>query len=81
MVDVKSKHYTLQGYSGPRTTWANERNFVMNHAPGAELIAQHVDHQSSALPLCHGRAFRQIRDMASNTIHLFKFSILNVRSC
>ena len=29
-------------------------NFVMNHAPGAGLIAQPVDQQSSALPLCYG---------------------------
>ena len=28
---------TLQGYTGPVTTWANEMHFVMNHAPGAPL--------------------------------------------
>ena len=31
-------------------TWANEMNFVMNHAPGAGSIARRVD----ALPLYHG---------------------------
>ena len=29
----------LLGYAGPGTTWANEMNFVMNHAPGAGSIA------------------------------------------
>ena len=26
-------------YTGPRTTWVNKMNFVMNHAPGAGLLA------------------------------------------
>ena len=38
---------------GPGTTWANEMNFVMKHAPGAGSIAQPVDKQSSELPLYH----------------------------
>ena len=42
----------LQGHTG--TTWTNEMNLVMNHAPGAGLIAPPVDQQSSALPLCYG---------------------------
>ena len=25
----------LSGYTGPGTTWANEKNFVLNHGPGA----------------------------------------------
>ena len=33
----------LKGYTGPGTTWVNKRNFVMNHAPGAGLIAEPVD--------------------------------------
>ena len=33
----------LQGYTGPGITWANEINFVMNHAPGAGSIARLVD--------------------------------------
>ena len=28
----------MEGYAGPGTTWANEMNFVMNHAPGARLF-------------------------------------------
>ena len=40
-----------QGYTGQDTTWANEINFVMNHAPGAGSIARPVDQHSSALPL------------------------------
>ena len=35
-------------------TWANEMNFVMNHAPGAGSNAQPADQQSSALPLSYG---------------------------
>ena len=31
------------------TTWTNEMNFGMNHAPGAGLIALPVDMQYSAL--------------------------------
>ena len=42
-------------YTGPRTTCASEMNFVMNIAPGAGPIAGHIDQQSSALPLYHGR--------------------------
>ena len=45
----------LEGYTGPGTTWDDEMNFVMNHAPGAGSIARPVDQQSSALPLCYGR--------------------------
>ena len=29
----------LQGYTGPGTTWDNEMNFGMKHAPGAGSIA------------------------------------------
>ena len=29
---------TLYGYTGHGTTWANEMNFVLNHAPGAGSI-------------------------------------------
>ena len=42
----------------PRTTWAYEMNFVINHATGAGWIARNVDQQSSVLPLyhrCHNR--------------------------
>ena len=37
-----------------RGNWANEMNYVMNHAPGAGSIARTVEQQSSALPLYHG---------------------------
>ena len=42
------------GYTRQETTLANEMNFVVNHAPGAGLIAQPVSQQSSVLPLYHG---------------------------
>ena len=45
----------LQGYTGPRITWADEMNFVVDHATGAGSITRPVDQQSSALPLYHGR--------------------------
>ena len=35
----------------PQTTWANEINFVMNHAPGSGLIALPVDPQSRTTTL------------------------------
>ena len=44
----------LQGNTGPGTTWSNEMNFVMNHGPGAGLIAKPVDQQSSMLLLNYG---------------------------
>ena len=34
----------LQGCTGQGTTWVNEMNFVMDHAPGAGSIARPVDH-------------------------------------
>ena len=41
--------------AGPRTTWANEMNFVVNHAPDAELVARSVTQLFSVLQLCYGR--------------------------
>ena len=32
---VLGHNSTLLDYTGPGTTWANEMNFVMIHAPGA----------------------------------------------
>ena len=43
----------LYVYTRPGTTWANEMNIVVNHAPGAGSIAQPVNYQSSMLPLYH----------------------------
>ena len=45
-------HYL--GYTGTETTWANEMNFIMNHAPGAGSLARPVGKQSSTLPLYLG---------------------------
>ena len=49
MNDVLGHHSTLQGYIGLGTTWPNEINFVMNHAPGAGSTVRPVDQQSGAL--------------------------------
>ena len=46
--------------------WANEMNFVMNHARGAGLITRPVDQQSSMLPLYHGYPLLR-REMEINT--------------
>ena len=35
MNGVFSHDSALQGYTGPGTTWANEMNLAMKHAPGA----------------------------------------------
>ena len=40
----------VQGNTGPGTTWANEMNFIINHAPGAGSIARPVP---SVLSLPH----------------------------
>ena len=45
-------HVSALHWSG--TTWANEMNFVMKHAPSAGLIGGPVDQQSSMLRLCYG---------------------------
>ena len=47
-------HDSAQGYTGLETTWANEMNSAMYHAPGAGSIARFVGQLSSALPLYHG---------------------------
>ena len=52
MNDLSGHDSVLQGYTGPETTWANEVNYVMNHAPSAGSIA--IALQSIALPLCYG---------------------------
>ena len=41
-----------EGCTGQDTTWPNEMNFCMKHAPSAGPIARPVDLQSRAL--CHG---------------------------
>ena len=46
--------YGVLGHNSALTTWANEMNFVVNHVPGVGSIAQPVDQQSRALPLCYG---------------------------
>ena len=38
-------------YTVSESTWTNEMNLVMNHAPGAGSIARPGDQQSSTLPL------------------------------
>ena len=43
MNGVLAHDSALYGYIGSGTTWVNEMNFVMNHAPGAGSIAQLVD--------------------------------------
>ena len=54
MLGVVGHDYALQDYTGPWTTWANEMNIVVNHAPGAGSIARPVDQQPSTLPLSCG---------------------------
>ena len=34
IIDILNHNSALQGYTRPGTTWANEENFVVNHAPG-----------------------------------------------
>ena len=38
MIVVIGHYSALQGYTGSGTTWAEEMNFVMNHAPDAGSI-------------------------------------------
>ena len=47
------------------TTWANEMNFLLDHAPGAGSIARPVDKQSNTLPLSYGRPLLVLRDYES----------------
>ena len=42
MIGFLGHDSALKGKTGPETTWANEMNFVLNHAPGAGSIAQPV---------------------------------------
>ena len=43
MNGVAGHDSALQGYAWPGTTWDNEMNFGMNHAPGAGSIDQPVE--------------------------------------
>ena len=55
-MNVVSGHNSeLKGYAGLGKPGGNEMN-CMNHAPGADSIAQTVDQQSSALQLCSRRS-------------------------
>ena len=38
MISVSGHDYKLSGYTGLGTTWINETNIGMNHAPGAGSI-------------------------------------------
>ena len=49
-IGVLGHNSTLEGYTGPGTTWVNEMNSVRNHASGARSIARPDDQQSS-MPL------------------------------
>ena len=49
MKGVLDHNTAVKGYTGPGTTWVNEMHFD-THAPGAGLIAQPIDQQSSMLP-------------------------------
>ena len=40
MIGVLGHDSALYGYIRPETTWSNEMNVVMNHAPGAGSIAK-----------------------------------------
>ena len=40
---VLGHNSALKGYTGLGTNWANEVNFIMNHAPGAGSIPRPVD--------------------------------------
>ena len=42
MIWVLGHYSALQGYTGPGTAWANERNFAMNDATGAGSIVRPV---------------------------------------
>ena len=43
MLCVLGNDSALQSCTDLRTTWPNEMDFDMNHAPGAKSIAQPVD--------------------------------------
>ena len=57
MNGVLGHNSALEGYTRQGTTWDNEMNFGMNHAPGVGLIARPVDKKSNALPLSYRRLF------------------------
>ena len=47
LISVLSHDSALLGLTGLETTWANEMNFVRNHAPGAESIYWPVVHSAT----------------------------------
>ena len=63
------------------TTWANEMNFVMNHATGAGSIARPVDQLSSVMPLYHGctKMRQTTTNLSSRTVLCCVVSLLLYR--
>ena len=49
MIDVLGHDSALKGYTGPRTTLANEMNFVMNRAPGTGSIVRPAVQRSTTV--------------------------------
>ena len=54
MTHILGHDSALYGYTVLELNSANEMNFGMKHAPGAVSIAQPINLQSSAPPLCYG---------------------------
>ena len=76
LIGVLGHDSALWAYTGPETNWANDINFVMNHAPGAGSIARPVDQQSNALPLNHECPLSQPRSTFFVHIHGTKYQVI-----
>ena len=65
------------------STWADEMNFAMNHAPGVGSIARPVDQQSSTLPLYYGRPLLPTLTSTNNNrmvvVHFLKLNVLGLK--
>ena len=58
MNGVEGDDCVLSGYTGPRTTWANEMNSVMKHAPGAGSIGRPGEQQQATTEHPHPPPFK-----------------------
>ena len=51
MIGVLGHDSALQGYTRPGTSWTNEMNFVINHAPGAGFSSTRYVHSFDMISL------------------------------
>ena len=68
MNGVLGHNVALSGFTGQMTTWVNEINFSLNHAPGAGSIVCPVALQSSMLSLYYDCPLGRVKAVRETTV-------------